>query len=300
MHEPVLLKEITEGLSVSPGETVLDCTVNRAGHGVTLATQAGAKGTYIGLDLDRTALEEAKEKLFAIPKAVRPKIHLCQENFRNIENLLETLHIDGADKILFDLGISSEELEVSGRGFSFMRDEPLLMTLNSAPAEDSVTAADIVNVWQEKTLADIIWGYGGERNARRIAKAIVEARALKPIKTSMELAEIVKKASPKFGYSKIHPATKTFQAIRIAVNDELGAETEGLKAAATLLRPKGRIAVISFHELEDRIAKRYFQELCREGDFELLTKKPIVPGREETKNNPRARSAKLRIIKRIN
>jgi 16S rRNA (cytosine1402-N4)-methyltransferase len=196
--------------------------------------------------------------------------------------------------------LSSNQIEESGRGFSFKTDEPLLMTMKKDPQSTEVTANEIVNTWAEDSLADIIYGYGEDRFARRIAKAIVTAREIQPIQTAQELADIIANAVPKFGFKKINPATKTFQAIRIAVNDELGAIKEALPKAFTRLNPAGgRISIISFHSLEDRIVKRFFKEKAEAGEGRLIVKKPIIPSPQEIAENPRSRSAKLRIIEKI-
>jgi 16S rRNA (cytosine1402-N4)-methyltransferase len=205
--------------------------------------------------------------------------------------------------ILLDLGISSDELENSGRGFTFQKDEPLLMTMGD-PAKYPFTAATIVNSWKEEDIANVIFGYGEERYARRIARAIVTYREKKIIETSGELAEIVKSAVPRFGRSfngrpaKIHPATKTFQALRIAVNDELGALKEGLTKGYERLAPGGKMVVISFHSLEDRIVKNFFKALADDSNAKIITKRPIIASPQEIAENPRSRSAKLRILQK--
>ena len=203
------------------------------------------------------------------------------------------------DGILFDLGLSSDQIEESGRGFSFKTNEPLLMTMKKDLLSTDITAYEVVNSWAEQTLADIIYAYGEDRFARRIAKAIVTAREIRAIETAEQLSEIVASAVPKFGFKKINPATKTFQAIRIAVNDELGAIKEALPKAFIRLKPGGRMALISFHSLEDRIVKRFFKEKEKAGEGELINKKPITPSPQELAENPRSRSAKLRIIEKI-
>jgi 16S rRNA (cytosine1402-N4)-methyltransferase len=227
------------------------------------------------------------------------KLILENENFRNLDSILAKHNISGVDFILFDLGISSDELENSGRGFTFSKDEPLLMTLGD-PAKHPFTAKTIVNEWKEEDIANVIYAYGEERFARRIARYIVNYRVKKPIETSGELAEIVKTAIPTFNsYRKprIHPATKTFQALRIAVNDELNALKEGLNKGYQYLNPGGRMAVISFHSLEDRIVKDFYKERGRLGAH-VLTKKPITASDQEVAENQRSRSAKMRVIQK--
>ena len=191
-------------------------------------------------------------------------------------------------------------LENSGRGFSFMKDEPLLMTMKENPSPEDVTASDIVNTWSEKSLADIIYGYGEERFSRKIAKGIVDARQKAEIKTTFELVKIIENSVPNaYKRGRIHVATKTFQALRIAVNDELGVLKIGLDKGFKLLKVGGRMSVISFHSLEDRVTKKFYKELEKNGVARLINKKPILAGNEELKNNPRARSAKLRILEKI-
>lgn len=220
---------------------------------------------------------------------------LC-ENFRHIDRVLESKTINAA---LFDLGTSVDQIKSSGRGFSFQTDEPLLMTLSAEKKDDTVTAEKIVNTWSEETIKTILEAYGDEPFSGRIARAIVEAREKKPIRTTFELVEVIKEATPKFyHFKKIHPATRTFQALRIAVNDEFQALREGLRKTFERLSPGGRIAVISFHSVEDREVKQYFRELEQKGLGKRITKKPIRPGREEILGNPKSRSAKLRIFKK--
>lgn len=296
MHIPVLLKEVVETLNPQAGDTVLDCTINDAGHSLALAGKIGKRGKLIGLDEDRNALERARERL----ANSGPEVILRESNFRNLDEVLKEAGIDGADRILFDLGLSSEQLEASGRGFSFKGDEPLLMTYGAVPKSGQLTAFEIVNSWRKEELAKILSEYGEERFSRRIAEGIVGARKKGFIRTTADLREIVVSSVPSFYRNrKIDPATKTFQAIRLAVNDEPGALKEGLVKAAAALKKGGRLAAISFHSLEDRIVKNYFRELSRGGAFHLINKKVIVPGREEVRDNPRARSAKLRVIEKI-
>lgn len=297
VHASVLLHEVIEGLAVKDGETFVDMTTNGGGHSSVICPFLGEKGTLIGIDADANALEKAKEKLSGCKAAV----HLVPENFRNISSVLKALEREKVDKVLFDLGLSSNELENSGRGFSFQKDEPLLMTFSNDPSKVTFTAEDIVNTWDEENIATILSGYGEERFAKRIAERIVEARAMQKIHTTKELVGIIQLAVPGWYRSarKIHFATKTFQALRMAVNDEIRALEEALNGAWEALSPRGRIAVISFHSMEDRLVKKFFKEKASEGKGRLLTKKPIVPGEEELRNNKRARSAKLRIIEKV-
>jgi 16S rRNA (cytosine1402-N4)-methyltransferase len=295
-HIPVLLKEAIEVLDLKKGDTVLDCTINGGGHSFVIAESIGKRGTLIGLDEDAGALSRAKEHL----AGSGAKVILKESNFRNLDKVLLMAGIGEVDKVLFDFGLSSDQLDNSGRGFSFKRDEPLLMTLGIVPKLGQLTALEILNSWSEEDLAGIIYEYGEERFSRRIAHGIAEARKKDVIRTTAELSEIIKRSVPaSYRNGRIHPATRTFQAIRIAVNDELGAIKEGLAKASQAISPGGRVVVISFHSLEDRIVKQYFRDLAKSGKFRLITKRPIVPEREEEKANPRARSAKLRAIEKI-
>lgn len=289
-HISVLLKESIDGLALKKGASVFEGTVGLGGHSREICKKIGKEGTFIGTDADQESLAIAEERLKDFPCK---KIFVC-DNFRNIDTVLEKAGVEKVDAILLDIGLSNRQLEVAPRGFSFMRDEPLLMTFRSSG--DGLTAKEIVNEWGEDSIADIIYGYGEERYARRIARGIVEAREIKPIETSGQLAEIVRQSVPKGRFSKINPATKTFQALRIAVNDELGALREGIAKGFARLAPGGRMAVISFHSLEDRIVKEYFRKLADDGVATLTTKKPIVPSDAEVKENPKSRSSKLRIL----
>lgn len=290
-HVPVLLHETIELLDIRPGDTVLDCTLGAGGHSSAIANMLGHQGTLIGLDADSEAIARARKKIGTTKCAT----HFIQENFRNLDCALDRLGIVSADKILFDIGFSSDQLELSGRGFSFQKDEPLLMTLKDNPMDDDLTAEEIVNKWEEKHIADVLYGFGGERFSRKIAHGITEARKQKRITTTSELVAIIEKSVPAaYRRGRIHPATKTFQALRIAVNDELGALSEALEKGTKRLKIEGRIAVISFHSLEDRTVKEFFKKKMAEGVLTILTKKPLVPAREEQRENPRSRSAKLR------
>lgn len=294
-HASVLLKEAIDGLDVKEGDIYLDATAGSGGHLEEVWRRTGGGATLAGIDADPMSINISKERLSI--EGAAPKLAVL--NFRNIERAPELLDIGEPTKILFDLGWSSDQFEEGGRGFSFNKDEPLLMTFGESSEEDT-TAYDVVNGWGEENLADVIYGYGEEKYSRRIAKAIVSARKEAPIETSGQLAEIIKKAVPVFyRFGRIHPATRTFQAIRIAVNDELRTLEAGLQKGFGILKPGGRMAVISFHSLEDRIVKNFFRAQAIEGRGEILTKKPIVPSEAEIEQNPRSRSAKLRIIKKI-
>jgi 16S rRNA (cytosine1402-N4)-methyltransferase len=291
-HESVMPLEVIEHLLIQPGDTVVDGTLGGAGHFKAMLAKLSRKGTIIGVDADADAIERARA---AVAKThTEARIVLAHDSFRNLGTILDAEGIETIDKALFDLGWSSYHL-ASGRGFSFRANEPLLMTYG-AP-EGAETAADIINSCPEETLADIFYTYGEEQFARLIARAIVRARKQAPILTTSALAEIVTDATPAwYQHRRLHPATKVFQALRIAVNDELGALREGLSAAMTRLTPGGRIAVITFHSIEDRIVKNMFRDAVHSGAGELVSKKPILPTDRETTRNPRARSAKLRVF----
>ncbi len=291
MHIPVLLQEVVEGLQAKAGEVILDATVGGGGHSEALCRAMGESGTILCLDEDEEAIERSQKRL----KGCGCQFIFQRSNFRHLDTVLASLGIGKVDRALFDLGFSSFQLDESNRGFSFQKDEPLFMTFRKNGA--SLNAETIVNEWGEETLRTIIFGYADERYAKRIAQAIARAREHKRITTSKELADIIVLAIPRRG--KIHPATKTFQALRIAVNDEFRALEEMLPKAFAHLSQAGRVAVISFHSMEDRLVKRFFKELATEGKGHIITKKPIVPSEEEVKRNPRSRSAKLRIIERI-
>ena len=293
-HRTVLLHEAVSSLNIKPMDTIVDATLGGAGHALSMANLLNEKGTFVGFDLDSDALERSKKIL----AGVKPRVELIHANFRELSRELDARSIGAIDGALFDLGWSTFQLNVS-RGFSFMRDEPLHMTYGD-PAAALFTARTIVNDWAENSIADVIYGWGEERFARRIARNIVEYRQKKAIETSGQLAEIVRFSIPAPARNgRTHPATKTFQALRIAVNDELGALKDGLFSAWQRLNAGGRLAVITFHSLEDRVVKRQFQEWAKE-DGELVYKKPLPPTLEEVRSNPRARSAKLRVIEKKN
>lgn len=297
-HITVLQQEAVSMLNLSKDSVVVDCTLGSGGHAETILKSLGSKGIYIGIDVDKAALQ-ANEHLQGLTKA---KVILVEDNFRYISDVLERLHIEKVDAILADLGWRMEQFEgESGepRGFSFAKDEPLAMTFG-APKDYAFTAYDIVNEWQEEDIANVIFAYGEERYSRRIARQIVKLREESVITTSLQLAEVVKSAVPKMHSNKrIHPATKTFQALRIAVNDEFDALRELLLQGFEHLRPHGRMAIISFHSLEDRIVKESFRTLTRDQEAVLVHKKPIGPSEEELQVNKRARSAKLRTLEKI-
>ncbi len=305
-HISVLLNEAIEFLDIHPEETVVDATVGGAGHFGVLLQELGHEGTLIGIDADADAIKRAQAVYDAAEES--PRVFFVEDNFRNIESILDDRQITHIDKMLFDLGWSSFQLE-RGRGFSFQADEPLLMTYfdpsKVAPQISEVapwgreTATDVVNKASEEDLAEILYSLGEEQFSRRIARAIVESRKQAPIKTTFELVEVIKKGTPSwYHFRRLHPATKTFQALRMYVNDELGALREGLTGALARVSPGGRIAVITFHSIEDRIVKHIFREEVLKGRGSLVSKKPVLPSPDELAANPRARSAKLRIFER--
>ncbi|MBU0999019.1 16S rRNA (cytosine(1402)-N(4))-methyltransferase RsmH [Patescibacteria group bacterium] len=290
IHRTVLLNEIIEGLNLQNNSLILDCTFGGGGHSLeVLLKKSNTK--IIALDQDSSVWEKAKGKF----KGLENRITFVNTNFKDLDKV--SGKVDG---IIFDLGLSSDQLENSGRGFSFLKDEPLFMTMKENPQAEDLTAMDVVNLWNEENLADIIYGYGEEKFSRRIAKGIVEARKKGEIKTTFDLVKIIEKVVPAiYRRGRINPATKTFQALRIAVNDELGALKEGLEKGFNQLKVGGRMSVISFHSLEDRITKKFYKNLEKEGKAKLINKKPIIADSEELKNNPRARSAKLRILEKV-
>ena len=296
-HISVLLNESIEGLQIREGDVFVDGTLGDGGHSAEVLKRFGDAVTIVGIDRDSDAIERVSGGVFATAISTG-KVILKEGNFRDVEKILTSVGISGAQRFLFDIGLSSRQIDESGRGFSFQKDEPLLMTFEKGAS--SVTAKEVINEWQEENLEQIIRGFGEERFAHRIAQGIVETRKTKTIETTGDLVEIIMKSTPfYYHHGRIHPATRTFQAIRIAVNDELEAIRQGLVSAWKLLTPHGRIAVISFHSLEDRIVKQYFNELKEDGTAKVITKKPITATEDEIRSNPRSRSAKLRIIEKI-
>lgn len=295
MHKTVLLKESIDGLNMRPGEIYLDGTLGSGGHAEYALQKSRGSIKVIGLDRDSEALERSEKRLRSYSNII-----LKEASFRDIDKVLHGLGIDKVQGIMLDLGISSDQLETSGRGFSFQKDEPLLMTFSREVKEGDLTAKIILNKWSEEHIADIIYGYGEERYSRRIAKAIVKYRQKKLIDTTVELREIVRESVPMFyKRRKIHPATRTFQALRIAVNDELNVLKEALTNSFDRLMKGGRMAIISFHSLEDRIVKNFNKEKADKGVGKIITKKPLRPTKTEISENPRSRSAKLRILEKI-
>lgn len=293
-HITVLQKEAVEALAIQSTGIIVDATLGSAGHAQEIVSKLGSNGTFIGIDADQIAVDAATGLLRSAPCTV----HLQVENFRNIRSVLDLLHIHKVDAILADLGWRMEQFSGNGKGFSFQVDEPLIMTFGD-PTKYSFVAKDIVNEWKESDIKNVLKGYGEERFAGRIARHIVEYRERKEIETTFELVSIIEGAVPSFyTRGRIHPATRTFQALRIAVNDEFSALEEFLKNAIDALRPQGRLAIITFHSTEDRIVKHLFRNFAHDHVGVVLTKKPISASREEVIANPRSRSAKLRIFEK--
>lgn len=304
MHAPVLLKETIEYLNPEKGDTILDATINGGGHAEAIMQEIGEEGTLVGIDQDAIMLERLNFK-FQNPNS---KMILINGNFRNLDELLKNNNINFLDGALFDLGMSSSQLDPpaggSGRGFSFQKNEPLLMTFKSEINGSDLTAKDIINKWSERDIADVLYKYGEERYSRRIAKNIAEQRERKEIKTTFDLVEIIRISvpssyrNPPAGGPRLNCCTRTFQALRIAVNDELNALEEGLDKVWQFLSPEARLVVISFHSLEDRIVKNFCKGKKEKGSGNILTKKPVIASEKEISLNPRSRSAKLRAIEK--
>ncbi|MFZ1917253.1 MAG: 16S rRNA (cytosine(1402)-N(4))-methyltransferase RsmH [Terriglobales bacterium] len=292
-HVPVLLKEAIDFLAVRGGGTYLDATVGLGGHSYEIAKRLGAPGHLIGFDKDPAALEVASQRLAPVVGDQRPDwpvITLLHGSFADLANDQRPATIDG---LLADLGVSSLQLGDSARGFSFQADGPLDMRMNPMSGR---TAEQVVNHIDERELADVIYEFGEERRSRRIARAIVRSR---PIQTTKQLVDVVSAAARSMKHERIHPATRTFQALRIFVNRELDDLKALLEAAPRVLKPGGRLVVISFHSLEDRIVKDAMREGAKQGLYRLLTKKPVTATEEEIGRNPRSRSAKMRAAERI-
>lgn len=308
-HETVLLHETVDGLDIKPNGVYVDCTLGGAGHAQYLLDQLGPQGHLYAFDQDMTAINNAKLKLADYVE--KGQVTFIHQNFRHLKQALEELGIDQVDGIYYDLGVSSPQLDVAERGFSYGQEARLDMRMNQ---EQALSAYEVVNDWPYEDLVHILYRYGEEKFAKRIARAIEERRAQQPIETTTELAEIVKTAIPAATRrTGGHPAKRSFQAIRIAVNDELGAVEDSLEQALTLLKPEGRISVITFHSLEDRLVKQLFKEVSQgpevprglpvlpgqmQAPFALVNRKPIVASPEELEANNRSRSAKLRILRK--
>ncbi len=306
-HKPVLLEECLDGLNIRPGGVYLDGTLGRAGHSLEIVKRLAA-GRLIAIDRDKAALDAAPARF----GEYLDRVTLVQGSFGGLAGILASLNVGGVDGMLFDLGVSSPQLDDGSRGFSYLQDAPLDMRMDqSAP----LTARDVVNGWSQEELKRVLWQYGEERYAGPIAAAIVRVRENAPIETTGQLAELIRSAMPaKARREKQHPAKRSFQAIRIAVNDELGELERLLECALEALNPGGRLAIISFHSLEDRLVKTAYARWARgctcPPDFpvcvcgktprvKLVGRRPITAGEEELKENPRARSAKLRLAEKL-
>lgn len=287
-HDPVLLNEVIKLLDPKKGEFFIDGTFGSGGHSAAILEKVGSEGELLVVDWDEKNINKGKKILPA------KNVIWVNNNFARLPEILKIRKLPKADGLLLDLGFSSEQLGGSGRGFSFLQDEPLLMIY----AEDGTPVSEILAGISEQDLADIIKTLGEERYAQSIGRAIVVRRKKKPILTSGDLAQIIKGAVPgNYEWGRIHPATRTFQALRIYANHELENLEAVLKNLSQVVRGGGRVAIISFHSLEDRLVKNYFRNLAKEGRAEILTKKPVTASPEELKQNPRSRSAKLRLIK---
>ncbi len=307
MHKPVMLEQVLDSLDIRGDDIVVDCTLGEGGHASAFLHRLN-RGSLVGIEQDEEIFGRACERLKDFGEMFIP----VRDNFSNLKRIIGGIFPDGVDKIFFDLGISMYHIKISGRGFSFSRSEPLDMRLDMAK---SLKAYDVVNRFDWKKLSEIIWAYGEERHANRIARGIVNERKKKPITTSTELADIVKREIPrKLWPRNIHPATKTFQAIRVFVNDEIEILEKALRDGIDVLKPRGRICVISFHSLEDRIVKTVFSDLGRgcncPPDFpvcvcggrrviKVLSRKPFLPGEDELTKNPASRSARLRFAVKL-
>ena len=301
-HIPVLLNEVIEYLNLKENKLIVDCTIGEGGHAKKILESLGPSGILLGIDQDQDALVAARERLAPFGK----RVDLIWGNFIDLEKILRAKGIEEADGILFDLGVSSLQLNRKERGFSFLREGPLDMRMNKA---QRINASHLINKTSYKELQNILYEFGEERWAKRIARAIVREREKTPVTTTIQLARIVERAVPYRGriprYRKQalvrgkHPATRTFLALRLRINGELENLREALPPTVDSLKKKGRICVISYHSLEDRIVKNSFKDFAHQGKLKILTKKPITPTIEEIRVNPRSRSAKLRVGERI-
>lgn len=309
IHKSVLLEESIDALNIKNGDTVVDATLGGGGHSEAILKKIGDSGTLVAIDADDNAIKNFEFRISNFEN--KGKIFLVNDNFANLDKILADLKIEKIDAVLADFGISSDQLEAE-RGFSFQKDAPLDMRMDS---RNELTAEKIVNSYPEEELAGIFSGYGEEKYAKRIAKEIVKQRKIKPIKTTFDLISIINNSVPeKYKHQKINPATKVFQALRIEVNNELESIKKFIPKAIEVLNKKGKLAVITFHSGEDRIAKEIFREnargcicppdfpVCRCGKrpiIKIISKKPVLPSKGEMESNPRSRSAKLRIIEKI-
>jgi len=294
-HIPVMLEEVMEALKVKKNGIYLDGTVGLGGHAQGILEKTGGECTIIGIDQDSEAIELAGERLNG------SNVHLVRDDFLHMESVVRNLGYKEVDGIFLDLGVSTLQLKAGGRGFSFLKDEPLDMRMDQG---QRLTAADIVNKYPEKDLAHVLWQYGEERFSRKIARAIIDAREIRPVTTCMELSQLIEKTVRRGGRHlslsvRIHPATRTFQALRIEVNKELTKLSMALHEGVNILGAGGRFCVLSYHSLEDRIVKHSFRDMAQRGVVSIITRKPLVPAKEEKELNPSSRSAKLRVAEKI-
>lgn len=290
MHFSVLQKEVMELMSPRPNENFIDATFGEGGHGLKILEKIAPNGKLLAIEND--------PEVYIKNKIENEKLILINDSYANIEKIAEDISFAPVNGILFDLGVCSWHIKESGRGFTFQRDEPLDMRFN--PNKNTLTAFEIVNYWHQEKIGEIINNFGQERFYRSISKKIAEQRNIKPIRTTLDLVEIIRKSIPfRYQRQRIHFATRTFQALRIAVNEELSNLEKGLAGALKIMEKEGRIAVISFHSLEDRIVKKFFMENKLLNTLKVVTKKPIRPTEEETKINSPSRSAKLRVAQKI-
>lgn len=297
MHIPVLVKEVIEYLNPQPGENFIDGTGGAAGHTLAILVRTSPGGKILFFDRDEEAIARSKEIISAEDAELLERVIFINDSYANLAETVKKVNFAPVQGILLDLGLSSDQLADSGRGFSFQKDEPLDMRFD---AKQELTAREILNHWSEEEIARVLKEYGEESFARKIASEIIKNRQSKSILNTEELVGVISRAiPPKFQHARIHFATRTFQALRIAVNDELGNLQRFLPQAMDVLTSGGRLAIISFHSLEDRIVKNYFRDAAKEDRAELLNKKPITAGGEEISENPRSRSAKLRAIKKL-
>jgi len=293
MHISVLQKEVIEYLDPKPDENFIDATLGNAGHTLAILEKNGPEGKVLGIDQDPEQIENCKLKI----KNFGKRVVLACDNFANLKEIVRRERFGSIQGIIFDLGMSSSHLTESGRGFSFLKNEPLDMRYDG---NSKLTAEKILNYESCQEVERILREYGEENFSKKIAEKIIEARNFKPIKTTFQLVEIIKRTVPRwYEKGRIHPATRVFQALRIAVNDELDNLRRALPQAIEILRLGGKLVIVSFHSLEDRIVKNYFQEKAKENILKILTKKPVAPTKEEIKINPRSRSGRLRAAAKI-
>ncbi|MDD3734937.1 MAG: 16S rRNA (cytosine(1402)-N(4))-methyltransferase RsmH [Candidatus Pacebacteria bacterium] len=301
IHQPVLLNEVLKYLDPKPNENFIDATIDGGGHTTAILKKNGPDGKVLGIEIDPEIYQKLKKNIekSKSKNQIFKRLILVNDSYVNVGKIAKKYKFKNIKGILFDLGMSSWHLEESGRGFSFQRDEILDMRYNIAENKN-LTAVQILNTFSENELADIFWQYGQEKYSQKIAKNIIKKRKIKPIITTLDLVEIIKNSVPKsYKYRKIHPATKIFQALRIFINQELDNLKIGLEEGFQVLEKGGRMVVISFHSLEDRIVKNFFKEVKNTGLAAILTKKPITASALEIKENPRSRSACLRVLEKL-